>query len=337
MYLQIIIILIFVYGTLRNDAVQFLCIPDIVAFETYVNGVFREILPLHCYPAENILQLLAYRFDETCQDSPCLIFPYMLNGSLYDRLNPEDNNQTPLTWKHRANIAVGIARGLTHLHSIPVLHGDIKSTNILLDKHMEPKIGDFGTAAIMERGVGHDLPVETHITMHNICGSVDYLPDDYLRVRDYGRIVGIVRMEVDVFCFGILLFELMSGKHPGYKIDGETLRNIITQLGYKVHGGTLRNIISQLPKTVTPSALFDSRDGLELKSFKFPTIVTGEDGKIECLMVTTTLPEQLFLYGKYCAKDKYINRPKISEVLQILDKLYRSMKLDDDKDDKMET
>ena len=77
----------------------------------------------------------------------------MPNGSLYDKLNPANDNYQPLTWEQRANVALGVARGLTHLHSIHILHGNIKSSNILLDKHLEPKIGDFGTVALMARGL----------------------------------------------------------------------------------------------------------------------------------------------------------------------------------------
>ena len=222
----------------------------------------------------------------------------MPNGSLYDQLNPRDSHCKPLTWEHRANAALGIARGLTHLHSIPIFHGDIKSSNILLDKHFEPKIGDFGTAAIMARGVGAELPVESHITMQKVCGSVDYLPDDYLRSRQG-------RPEVDIFSFGILLFELMSGKHPGHRIDGDTFRNII----------------ARLPKAPSPSHWFDSAIGLKIKTFEF-AIMTVSGGYT---MATTTVPEQLFLFGKICAKVNYRKRPKMSDVLQGLDKLHKQI------------
>ncbi len=51
-----------------------------------------------------------------------------------------------MTWHQRANIALGTARGLRHLHAYNIIHGDIKSANVLLDKHFEPQIGDFGLA-----------------------------------------------------------------------------------------------------------------------------------------------------------------------------------------------
>ena len=73
---------------------------------------------MHCYPSENVLQLLTY-----CISHPCLIFQYMENGSLDHKLKDKDD---PLSWKNRANIALGVARGIHHLHANNIVHGDIK-------------------------------------------------------------------------------------------------------------------------------------------------------------------------------------------------------------------
>lgn len=72
----------------------------------------------------------------------------MKNGSLEDRLSLKQQSQ-PLSWIQRHEIAKGIACGLQYLHTVgekPLIHGDIKSANILLDKNLEPRIGDFGLA-----------------------------------------------------------------------------------------------------------------------------------------------------------------------------------------------
>lgn len=104
-----------------------------------------EIKILNSRPHENILALYAYSFGG---DAPCLVYQLMTNGSLQDKLLVKRKVE-PLNWFQRHEIAKGVARGLQYLHSIgekPLIHGDIKSANILLDKNFEPRIGDFGLA-----------------------------------------------------------------------------------------------------------------------------------------------------------------------------------------------
>lgn len=105
----------------------------------------KEIKILNSRTHENILPLYAYSFGG---EAPCLVYQLMKNGSLEDRLLLRQKTK-PLTWMQRHEIAKGIARGLQYLHTIgekPLIHGDIKSANILLDKNFEPRIGDFGLA-----------------------------------------------------------------------------------------------------------------------------------------------------------------------------------------------
>ena len=92
------------------------------------------------------------------------------------------------TWHQRANIACGTARGLAYLHSQDISHGEIKSSNILLDKHFEPRIGDCGLAMGLDQARG------THV----------YMPPEFY--KDYR-----LSAKTDVFSYGIFLFELISG------------------------------------------------------------------------------------------------------------------------------
>ena len=106
-----------------------------------------ELRILNAIRHDNILPLYGYSLDGTY---PCLVYEFMPNGSLEDRLMCRQGT-VPLSWKQRLNIARGTARGLNFLHSRstrekPLIHGDIKSGNILLDKAFDPKIGDFGLA-----------------------------------------------------------------------------------------------------------------------------------------------------------------------------------------------
>lgn len=176
------------------------------AFQKCVNQAITELQTLHKYPAENILPLLAYSFSRQSPTDPCLVYQYMPNGSVSDRLKCRDGT-LPLTWKQRANIALGTARGLIHLHANNIIHGDIKSGNILLDRHFEPKIGDFGLARS-----GSETEDVSFKMVSAVKGTEAYLPEDYIRSHE-------LTPAVDTFCYGIFMFELVTAKSPSFLID----------------------------------------------------------------------------------------------------------------------
>jgi serine/threonine protein kinase len=172
---------------------------------------------MHCYPAENILALITY-----CLEPPCLVFQYMDNGTLNIKLK---DHMHPLNWRQRSNISVGIARGLHHLHGNNIVHGDIKGQNILLDKHLEPKIGDFGTTKLLYNVSGKETTCLTNVA--NVSGTPYYLPNWFIEQTKEGR---AVRKAIDVYSFGIILFEIMSGMLPSDKdTQGRTLRVFVNK------------------------------------------------------------------------------------------------------------
>ena len=177
----------------------------------------HELKIMHCYPAENILPLLTY-----CIDPPCLVFQYMHNGALSQKLRDKKN---PLNWRQRTNIALGIARGLCHLHGNKIVHGDIKSNNILLDRHLEAKIGDFGTVQLLYNNRGKET---TCLTLPTVSGFTEYyLPKWYTEEKRFGR---SVRKAVDIFSFGIVMLEIMSGRLPPDKdTKNRSLRQFVNE------------------------------------------------------------------------------------------------------------
>lgn len=130
------------------------------------------------------------------EDGNCyLVYEYLENGSLYTRLH--DRKIDRLNWKTRLRIAVDIANGLQYIHEHTrprVVHKDVKSSNILLDSNMRAKIANFGLA---KSGCNA-------ITMH-IVGTQGYIAPEYLSD-------GVVSTKMDVFSFGVVLLELISGR-----------------------------------------------------------------------------------------------------------------------------
>lgn len=144
---------------------------------------------------ENIVKLLGFSNDG---DNYCLVYTYMSNGSLLDRLTCL-NNTAPLSWIRRYNIVLGTALGIRYLHENNHAHRDIKSANILLDDNFTPKISDFGLA----RATGH---LSRTMMTERIVGTTAYMAPEALR--------GEVTIKSDIFSFGVILLEIISGLAP---------------------------------------------------------------------------------------------------------------------------
>ncbi|XP_054289168.1 interleukin-1 receptor-associated kinase 4-like isoform X2 [Macrosteles quadrilineatus] len=149
----------------------------------------------------NLLPLLGYS-----EDGPalCLAYKYMRHGSLLDRLACTNGRQ-PLQWCDRLVIGLGSARGLCHLHTVlerPLVHRDVKSANILLDDNFVPKLGDFGLVR-MGSNANH---TQTAAITTNVIGTSAYMAPEAYR--------GDVSVKMDVFSFGVVLLELLTGLPP---------------------------------------------------------------------------------------------------------------------------
>ncbi|KAM7269174.1 hypothetical protein ACFE04_024671 [Oxalis oulophora] len=140
-----------------------------------------------------------------------LVYEYMIRGSLEAHLLKEGNHS--LTWCRRIQIALGAAQALHYLHncSRPVIHRDLKASNVLLDADFKPKISDFGLA---KYAPGDD---ESHVTSR-ILGTMGYFAPEYATT-------GHLTLKTDIYSFGVVLLEIFCGsgavmKHsdgcPGY-------------------------------------------------------------------------------------------------------------------------
>lgn len=152
-----------------------------------------EVLLLGRLHHRNLVNLVGYCAEK---GQHMLIYVYMTNGSLASHLYSEKHE--PLSWNLRINIALDVARGLEYLHDgavPPVVHRDIKSSNILLDRSMKARVADFG----LSREVSRDAS--------NIRGTFGYLDPEYVSSRSFTK-------KSDVYSFGVLLFELIAARNP---------------------------------------------------------------------------------------------------------------------------
>ncbi|XP_068641512.1 protein NSP-INTERACTING KINASE 1-like [Aristolochia californica] len=141
----------------------------------------------------NLLRL--YGFCMTATER-LLVYPYMSNGSVASRLK----GKPPLDWSTRKRIALGAARGLLYLHEQcdpKIIHRDVKAANILLDDYCEAIVGDFGLAKLLDH-------TDSHVTTA-VRGTVGHIAPEYLSTGQSSE-------KTDVFGFGILLLELITGQ-----------------------------------------------------------------------------------------------------------------------------
>lgn len=164
---------------------------------------------------KNLLNLRGY-----CAEGQerLVVCDYMPNLSLLSHLHGQHSTESLLDWKRRMSIAIGCAEGITYLHhhaTPPVIHRDIKASNVLLNSDFCAQVADFGFAKLIPDGVTHGT------TQIHVKDTLGYLSPEYATLG------GKASESCDVYSFGILLLELVTGRKPIERIS-ETLKPQIT-------------------------------------------------------------------------------------------------------------
>ncbi|XP_016572944.1 protein NSP-INTERACTING KINASE 3 isoform X2 [Capsicum annuum] len=219
----------------------------------------------------NLLRLWGFCSTES---ERLLVYPYMPNGSVAARLKDHIHGRPVLDWSRRKGIALGTARGLVYLHEQcdpKIIHRDVKAANILLDEEFEAVVGDFGLAKLLDHR-------DSHVTTA-VRGTVGHIAPEYLSTGQSSE-------KTDVFGFGILLLELITGQKAVDFGRGANQKGVMLDWVKKLHLEKKLNL-------VVDSDLKNNFDRIEL--------------------------EEMVQVALLCTQFNPIYRPKMSEVLRMLE------------------
>ncbi|KAF7814188.1 putative LRR receptor-like serine/threonine-protein kinase [Senna tora] len=212
-------------GTLKNDtkvAVKLLSQSSVQGHREFRSELELLMVVHH----RHLVSLIGY-----CEEGGvrALIYEYMANGNLREHLS--DKNPNALKWKERLQIALDSAYGLDYLHNgckPPIVHRDLKTSNILLNENMQAKIADFGLSRTFKN------EIDSHISTRP-AGTFGYLDPEY-------QTSGNLTRRSDVYSFGIILLELITGQ-PAVRREGDTFNHIIQWVTPKLENGDIHSIV----------------------------------------------------------------------------------------------
>ncbi|XP_016371213.1 interleukin-1 receptor-associated kinase 4 isoform X2 [Sinocyclocheilus rhinocerous] len=253
----------------------------------------QEIQTLRSLKHENLVSMVGFSSDG---QHLCLVYEFMPGGSLLERLACADG-ASALSWLSRCCISAGAARGLQYLHHNNHIHRDVKSGNILLDEDFVPKISDFG---LTRASANHSCST---VMTGRIVGTTAYMAPEALR--------GEITPKSDIFSFGVVLLEILSGLPPVDESRDPKL--LVGEAPVSKCPGASQSL-SLSSVCVFQMEMKDEIDDEELSLEDFI------DGKMQGWRMEEV--ERMYDVASRCLCEKKNKRPTITEVLSELEDLH---------------
>ncbi|MED6107240.1 hypothetical protein PIB30_012075 [Stylosanthes scabra] len=269
------------YGLLRDQEVA---IKRMKTRKT-IESMMTELKAMCKVHHANLVEFIGYATSH--DDEIFLIYEYAQKGSLGSHLHdPQNKGHSPLSWIMRVQIALDAARGLEYIHEhtkAHYVHQDITTSNILLDASFRGKISDFGITKLVAKG--NDGEAATR----KIATSYGYLAPEYLRD-------GLATTKSDVYAFGVVLFEIISGKEAVIRTEGVATNNPERRSLASVMVSILRST----------SSLRDNIDPNMMNLYPYDSV------------------SKMAMLAKQCVEDEPILRPDMKQVVMSLSQILLS-------------